>query len=151
MPFLQPREYYNMAFFGSRMRIYSVLLNPEEKNSLEQAHFIPEGFCWYAFLFSGFWAGSHHAWKLAALCFLCVPFGEVMGYAFGFHPMSIIMINLGFRMLLGMMGYDWLRQYYQNKGWIVSDVIVAYSELEAMHRYYDRHMPSSALMAGGRV
>jgi Protein of unknown function (DUF2628) len=126
--------------FGHRMRMYSVLLNPKEKHSFEHAQFIPEGFCLYGFIFSGFWACAHRAWKLAALFFLCIPCGEIIATSIGFHPASVAIISLGLRVFIGLRGYDLLRNHYLAKGWIVSDVIVAYNELEAMHRYYERHM-----------
>ena len=53
--------------------------------------------------------------------------------------------------MIGMSANDMWRAQLERKGWIMSEVVVAYSELEATHRYYERHLqgifPENRLMS----
>jgi hypothetical protein len=126
--------------FSSRMKIYTVLLNPTDKNPFESAQFIAEGFNLYAFIFSGFWALSHRMWWMAALFFTLHLGSGYFGNMIGLSASSILFLELGFRVMIGLSANDLWRMTLERKGWITSDVIVAYSELEATHRYLERHL-----------
>ncbi len=126
--------------FPSKMKVYSVHLNPREDNPYEQAKFIPEGFNLYAFIFTGFWALYHRNWWMAAL-FFTLHFGSgFYGASVGLSAPSIVFLEFGFRVMIGLSANDLWRALLERKDWATSDVVVAYSELEATHRYYERHL-----------
>ncbi len=126
--------------FPMRMKVYSVHLNPQDQNPYENAVFIPEGFNFYAFVFTGFWGLAKRLWWMSAL-FFALHFGSgFYGSAVGLSASSIIFLEFGFRLMIGLSANDLWRSYLERKGWVTSDVVVAYSELEATHRYYERHL-----------
>jgi hypothetical protein len=124
----------------AKMRIWTVHLNPRNKHPYENALFISEGFNFFAFLFTAFWALANRIWWLAACIFL-VQWGllYVVQWA-GFSAPSIIIIDIGFRVLLGLCANDFWRAALNKQEWILSDVVVAHNMLEAAHRYYGRHI-----------
>jgi hypothetical protein len=136
--------------FPNRMKIYSVHLDPKDKAPYENAKFIPEGFNFYAFIFTGFWALSKRLWWMSLL-FFALHFGSgVYGDAVGLATSSIFFLELGFRIMIGLSANDLWRTHLERKGWVTTDVVVAYSELEATHRFYERHLngiiPDSPLL-----
>ncbi len=126
--------------FPSKMKVYSVHLNPREKNPYENAAFIAEGFNLYAFIFTGFWAIFKGNWWMAVLFFGLHLGSGVYGNFIGLSAPSIAFLELGFRIMIGLSANDLWRAMLERKGWVTSDVVVAYSELEATHRYYERHL-----------
>lgn len=128
--------------FASRMKIYSVHLNPKDDSPYENAVYIPEGFSIYAFIFTGFWALAHRLWWMALLFFLLHLGSGLYGEAVGLSASSIAFLELGFRVMIGLSAHDLWRQHLERSGWVTSDVVVAYSELEARHRYLERHLQS---------
>jgi Protein of unknown function (DUF2628) len=137
--------------FPSKLKIYSVHLNPRDPNPYESAVFIAEGFNFYAFIFTGFWALYHRLWGMTALFFI-LHFGSgIYGEVVGLSVTSIGVLEFGFRLMIGMSANDVWRHQLDKKGWVMSDVMVAYSQLEATHRYYERHLqgivPTSRLMS----
>jgi hypothetical protein len=126
--------------FASKMKIYSVHLNPRDANPYENAVFLTEGFNAYAFFFTGFWALYHRLWLMTLLFFALHLGSGYYGAAVGLSPTSIGVLEFGFRLMIGLSANDVWRAQLERKGWVVSDIIVAYSELEATHRYYERHL-----------
>lgn len=126
--------------FPSKMKIYSVHLNPLDKNPYENALFINEGFNWYAFIFTGFWALYHRLWWMTLLFFALHLGSGYYGSLIGLSTSSIALLEFGFRLMIGMSANDLWRARLEAKGWMMSEVVVAYSELEATHRYYERHL-----------
>jgi hypothetical protein len=137
--------------FPSRLRIYSVHLNPRDANPYESAVFIAEGFNLYAFIFTGFWALYHRLWWMALLFFTLHMGSGHYGAAVGLSVTSVGVLEFGFRLMIGLSANDMWRTQLEKRGWVMSDVVVAYSQLEATHRYYERHlqglMPASRLMS----
>ncbi len=125
---------------ASKMRVYSVHLNPRGKNIYENAMFISENFNMFAFLFTGFWALANRLW-LVGIGIFVVQYGLLfLAKYFGVSMMGGVVIDLGVRFLLGLCGNDLWRAQLGLKGHVLSDVIVANNNLEAMHRYYGRHI-----------
>lgn len=127
-----------MALFN-RMKIYSVHVNPRSEKPLEDAVFVPEGFSIAAFIFNVFWALYHRLWLVALLFLVLMVASTLTGKLLGLHPSSQFVLDLGTRLLLGMIAYDSWRASLERKGWITTDIIVAGNLLEATHRFYDRH------------
>lgn len=126
--------------FASRMKIYTVYLKPSKDNPYEDAVFIPEGFSFAAFLFTGFWALTKKCWLLAVLFFI-LPMGcATLAHMAGLSSPSVAVIDIGLRVLIGFFAYDGWRATLRSNRWVLHEVIVAYSELEAGHRYYERHV-----------
>jgi Protein of unknown function (DUF2628) len=126
--------------FAQKMKIYSIHLNSADPAAYENAIFISEGFNLYAFLFTGFWAGYHRLWGMMILFFALHVGSGYYGTVIGLSSASIAFLELGFRLMIGLSANDVWRGVLERKGWVTSDVIVAYTELEARHRYYERHL-----------
>ncbi len=130
----------NLFRSANKMRIYSVYLNPRSKNIYENALFISENFNIFAFLFAGIWAFANRLWLLGIGIFIAQYSILLMAKYMGVSMLGGIVIDLGFRFLLGLCGNDLWRAQLTSKGDILSDVVVANNFLEATHRYYGRHI-----------
>ncbi|MFO1242804.1 MAG: DUF2628 domain-containing protein [Rickettsiales bacterium] len=132
-----------MALFN-RVKIYSVHVDPAASKPMENAVFIPEGFNFFAFLFSVFWALYHRLWIVAGVYVLLAGGATLIAKTYGMHPSSVMVIDLGVRIMFALSANDFWRGTLEKKGWITTDVIVAGSEIEATHRFYDRHVGKHA-------
>jgi hypothetical protein len=124
----------------AKMRIWTVHLKTTDKNPYANALFISEGFNFFAFLFTGFWALVNRIWWLAGCIFLAQYGTLYLAKLAGLSYASIITIDIGIRVLLGLCGNDFWRAALNKSGWVLSDVVVAHNMLEAAHRYYGRHI-----------
>lgn len=101
--------------------------------------FIPEGFNLMAFIFTFLWALYHRLWAVALLFFALPVMATLYGNFMHLHPSSVMILDLGIRVIVALLANDLWRSSLERKGWITTDVIVANSMLEASHRFYDRH------------
>lgn len=127
----------------NRMKIYTVHARPGARGG-EKPIFVREGFNWMAFLFTGFWALYQRLWWPAALI---VAFHIGLG-ALGEHhllsPSSVGAVQLGFQVLVGYFGNDWMRARLRRRGFVMSDVTAADSQLRAEQRYFERYLAAAA-------
>jgi hypothetical protein len=121
-------------------RLYSVHLNPREARPYESPVFVPEGFNFYAFFFHIFWALYHRIWLPAFIIFgllVCVQLASTFA---DLSRTSTFILDLGIRLMIGMAANDLRRDTLEKRGWVISDVVIADSLLDAERRYYDRHL-----------
>jgi hypothetical protein len=130
-------NFLNSAY---KMRIYSIYLNPKAKKIYENAILLSERFSIFAFLFTGFWAFSNRMLIVGGGILIAQFSILIFAKYCGVSMAGVTIIDLGIRFLIGLCSSDLLRLHFANKGYVLSDVVVAHNELEAFHRYYDRHI-----------
>lgn len=121
-------------------RLYSVHLDPKLARPYEAPVFVAEGFNFYAFIFGFFWALYHRIWLPAFLFFglsICVRLASHYG---DLTLLSSFVLDLGIRLMIGMAANDLRRDTLEKRGYIISDVVISDSLLDAERRYYDRHL-----------
>lgn len=121
-----------------RTHIYTIHLRPERPLSDQKPLFLREGFSFKAFLLPLLWALYHRLWSPALLLFgwqvllMMALRGELIDTA------GAGVLDLGVHLIAGFCAYDWLRSGLSRKGFILSDVAVADTRLNAEQRYFDR-------------
>lgn len=131
-----------MSAFGG-MKIYTVHVKPGAGGS-EKPVFVREGFNWMAFLFTGLWALYQRLWWPA---FFIAVFNVALITAGRHHAVSsesVSIIQLGFQVLIGYLGNDWLRARLRHRGYVMADITAADSQLRAEQRYFERYLAASA-------
>ena len=103
------------------MRLWTAHEKPETVPVL-----VREGFSVGALLFGPFWLALHRAWIPAGVTF-CLGF---LIHALTSPPASVV-LGLALQLLLGLSGRDLVRWSLAERGFIVTDVVVARTEDEA--------------------
>jgi len=125
------------------MKLYTIHLRPED-GLQKKPVFVREGFNFYAFLFAGLWALYQRLWVIFIFILL---FNIAVGYALQTHILlkpSALVIQLGFNLLVGYLGNDWVRARLNRKGYLLADVSAGDSLLRAEQRYFERVLASAA-------
>lgn len=124
------------------MAFYTVMTPPSteggERETIERARVIPDGFSWGAFLFTGLWLLGQRLW-LATLLFALI-WGAIfyVHSRFGFHPSALSLIYWAIALFLGIEGRNFIVRKLTRKGWHLSDVVEARTLAEAERRYFER-------------
>lgn len=122
------------------LRIYTVHIKPDSKDPYQHPEFVQEGFNLYAFLFGGLWMLYNRLWW-SALCIILFNAGlSEVALRYGFHPMSVLAIQLGFQALIGFHANDLLRVALKKRGYIVADIVTGDNKMRAEQRFFERHM-----------
>lgn len=127
----------------NRMKIYTVHAKPGARGA-EKPVFVREGFNWMAFLFTGLWALYQLLWWPALFI---VAFHIALGMLAEHHLLSaasVSVVQLGFQVLVGYLGNDWLRGRLRRRGYVMSDVTAAETQLGAEQRYFERYLAAAA-------
>jgi hypothetical protein len=118
------------------MKIYTVHLKKGSDSPLETAKFVREGgFSVLAGVFQLFWALFNKMWFCAALLFLaqaCLVGIEKSGWLT--HEANLV-LRAGFFVFVALSANDWFRANLQHKGYVLTDVVFAKSELEAQAKF----------------
>ena len=122
-------------------RLYSVHINPRAMRPYETAVFISEGFNFKAFIFAELWALYHRLWILAFILICLFFLIYTLGAHYGFNPVSVFVLQLGIRIMIGLEANDTLRLAYDRRGYIITDMVAGHTQLEAEQRFYDRYLP----------
>ena len=94
---------------------------------------VREGFSWGALLFGPLWLAAHRAWIAAVLTLVAFVLITVLA-GDGIAPALLIALVV----LLGLSGHDLRRWSLDRRGYLLAQVVVARSELEALARLLDR-------------
>jgi Protein of unknown function (DUF2628) len=94
---------------------------------------VREGFSWGAFLFGPLWLAGHCAWIAAALTLAAGVLIVVL--AKGAIAAALL---AALTVLLGVSGNDLRRWSLDHRGYLLSQVVAARSEIEALGRLLDR-------------
>jgi hypothetical protein len=118
------------------MQIYTVHINKDNPEPLENAIFVKEGFSIYAAIFQGFWALYHKMWLCAAalivvnMCFIALE-----KYAIISSDMSTI-LQLGVLVFIGFEANDWYRLSLRNRGYELFEIVSGKNLDEAQYRFF---------------
>ncbi len=130
---------------SNRLQLYTV--HVKEGDSEQLPLFVSEGFNFYAFIFTAFWALYHMVWVLLAII---LGFNMLLTLLLEFEvvsPASGIFIGLVFQLWLGFEGNDWRRKRLKKDGYVMSSIVSGASEMEAEQRYFDRLVEEQAMSA----
>jgi hypothetical protein len=130
-------------FGGNSTKLYAVYINPNDEVPHETAEFIDEHFSIWGFIFHAFWCLYHGLilWGSVALV-LWLAF-VAAGAELGLSMISVAVIELAIRILVGFEGNNWRSQKLRAKGYILSDVVSGESELAAKRRFYDNWLAAT--------
>lgn len=130
--------------FGNNSRFYAVYVKKDSKNSFDDTIIIKQGFNFYAFIFSTFWALYNRIWWL----FLALALIEgLVFYKTNLNPETVTitrLIMLTLQMWLGFEANDIKGKNLERKGYILLDVVSAQDETEANRRFFDKYMLSAS-------
>ena len=118
------------------MRIYTVHIDPLSVADDQGAVIIAEGFSWPAAAFSLFWAVYHGLWDWAAVLLLAaLALGAAVGFS-GLDPISAVVVEVGFAVLVGVTSNDWRRWALSRRGYRLAAIVSADDEGAAEQRYF---------------
>jgi Protein of unknown function (DUF2628) len=94
---------------------------------------VREGFSWGALFFGPLWLAAHRVWIAAAVTLAAFVLIVLLT-----HGALAAALLVGLIVLLGMSGHDLRRWSLDHRGYLLSQVIAARDELEAMLRLLER-------------
>ncbi|HME27126.1 MAG TPA: DUF2628 domain-containing protein [Acetobacteraceae bacterium] len=94
---------------------------------------VREGFSWGALLFGPLWLAVHRAWIAAVLTLAATVLIIVLAPDSAATALLTALI-----LLLGLSGHDLHRWSLDHRGYLLAQVVVAHTELEALGRLLDR-------------
>ncbi len=94
---------------------------------------VREGFCWGALIFGPFWLAAHRAWIAAALTLAAAV---LIVFLTGDGVSAALLVTL--IVLLGLSGQDLRRWSLDHRGYLLAQIIVAHTELEALGQLLER-------------
>ena len=106
------------------MKMWTAHLRPDAEPIL-----VPEGFSWLALIFVPLWLAAHRAWIPAVI----VLAADVVVSTLVPMPLSIV-LDVGLTLLVGLSAQDLRRWSIENRGYLLTHVIAARDEAEALGR-----------------
>jgi Protein of unknown function (DUF2628) len=94
---------------------------------------VREGFSWGALIFGPFWLAAHRAWIAAALTLAATV---LIVFLTGDGVSAALLATLV--ILLGLSGQDLRRWSLDHRGYLLAQIIVAHTELEALGQLLER-------------
>jgi hypothetical protein len=94
---------------------------------------VPEGFAWGAFFFGPLWLTAYRAWVAAALSLAATVLILVFT-----HDGTVAVLILALCFLLGFSGHDLRRWALENRRYVLTQVLVAPTEEQALGRLLNR-------------
>ncbi len=118
-------------------KIFTTHENPERADPADRMELVREGFSWGAFVFHVLWLFYQRLWLAAAVYMVALGMLAYAGGVFHLSPISVGAMQIFFQAMLGMVGFDLKRWALARRGYRLTGVVVAESELRAAQRYYD--------------
>jgi len=124
----------------SRLKVYTVHINPSLPHPYEEAHFIEEGFNVRAFLLSawGIWPIYHRLWIPFIFIFLFNSLVFTLASSDN-NVFGLFAVQFGMNLIIGYLANDWLRTKLKRKGFIIADIVTGDSLVSAEQRFFDRY------------
>lgn len=120
------------------MRIYTIHMPPPYTAREDGPIAIREGFNFWAFLFTGFWAFANRMWLLGVgLLAIGAALGLVLRLGLGLSEEGEAVISLAYMYLVGCHANDLKREHLARRGWRTAGVVAAADEDSAIRRYFD--------------
>jgi hypothetical protein len=126
-----------------RTHIYTVHVKTTASGVLEDVQFVREGFNFWAFFFTVFWAVYHRAWSFGILCSSWFVVLQMMGEQQILHPTSLGILQVGISAILGYLANDALRDALKKRGYKQEYITTGESRIRAEQRFFDRYNASS--------
>ena len=127
--------------FCSKIRIYTVHINPELPHAVEKSIFVREGFSWKAFMFGVLWTLYNRLWTISiALVAVMTLLGMAEEHKF-ISASSLSILQIALSLYVGFSANDWYRDSLARRGYITSDIVASDSDLRAQQRYFERVIP----------
>lgn len=126
----------------NRLRIYTVHLKPGESTaSIEQLRFVSEGFNFYAFIFTIFWALYNRMWRLAGLLLMLnlVVFLSTMQLELLDQQITSSILQFGLQLWTGFSANDFMRAHLKRQGFITYALVSGENEIRAEQRFFDNN------------
>lgn len=125
-----------------RTHLYTVHFKPATAKAPEDIVFVREGFNFWAFFFTVFWALYYRTWIFAILC---GAWGMVLGMvnvAQMMTPVSLGVLQVGISAIFGYMANDELRESLQRRGYSEISTVSGENRLRAEQRFFDHYTPA---------
>ena len=125
----------------NRLKIYTVHLKAgESATSIEQLKFVSEGFNFYAFIFTIFWALYNQLWRFFALL---LGLNAALAFAvYQFNLLGDVTVNIlqfGLQLWVGFAANDFMRAHLKRKGYITYALVSGENEIRAEQRFFDNN------------
>jgi Protein of unknown function (DUF2628) len=111
------------------MTTYSIFAKPEDGYA-QDAIFVPDGFSWGGFVFTGLWALWNRMWIAGAIVISVSVLGSAL------PPAAQLLLNLAVSILMGLHGNDLLAWSLARRGYHEIGLSSGDSPEEAELRYY---------------
>ena len=122
-----------------RDNIFTVHAKADAKDPSERIVLVREGFSIGAFIFTILWLLTHRLWAASALFFVLMFAVAKAILMFQMNPVMAGALQLGLQFWLGATARDMQRESLARRGYKLTDIVVAESQLMGARRYYDRH------------
>jgi len=119
------------------VRIYLVHVAPDAGESDPEPVLLRDGFSFFAFLFTGFWALWHRMWLVGALVFGGWALLEAALALAGVSDELAFFAGLAYSVIIGFSAHDWLSAALVKRGYDVAGVVAAPRFEAALRRWFD--------------
>ena len=119
------------------MRIYLVHVAPDAGELDPEPVLLKDGFSFFAFLFTGFWALWHRMWLVGALIFGGWVLVEGALALIGASDELSLVVSLAYSVIVGFGAHDWLSASLVKRGYKVAGVVAAPRFEAALRRWFD--------------
>ncbi|MFP6742811.1 MAG: DUF2628 domain-containing protein [Alphaproteobacteria bacterium] len=120
------------------MRVYTVHIDPLSVAPDGDAVLVPEGFSWWAALFTVLWALYHGLWDWALVLLAgAVVVGGCAALS-GLDEVGQAVLQLGYMAVVGYLANDWRRWFLARRGYRMAHVVIGANLAAAEQRYLDR-------------
>lgn len=133
--------------FGSKTKLYTVLIKNKSPEPLKDTIFIKGGFNFYAFLFFSFWALFNKLWILFVALIAIELAGVYFPQFLFFDKFYFDLIIIALHFWLGFEANDLKISKLEQEGYIIFDVVSGTDNLDAERRFYDKYLFYSNTLA----
>jgi hypothetical protein len=119
------------------VRIYLVHVAPDTGVSDPAPVLLKDGFSFFAFLFTGFWALWHRMWLVGAFIFGGWFLLKATLALTGASDELALIISLAFSVIIGFSANDWLSASLVKRGYTVAGLVAAPRFEAALRRWFD--------------
>lgn len=121
----------------TRTKIFTAYENAERPDPADRVELVREGFSLFAFLFHVLWLLYNRLWIPAAGFVLLIGLLGYVGETFHLSQITISAVQLFLQLMLGFVACDVKGWNLARRGYRMTGVVAAETELHAQRRYYD--------------
>ncbi len=120
-----------------RTKIFTVHENAAIAEPADRAMLVREGFSVWAFTFTVIWLVMHRLWVEALAFMLLLGMAVYAAKTYGIGEAGQGIVQLFLTVMLGFLAHDLERAALARRGYRMTGVVAAESELAAERRFYD--------------